>query len=331
MPGKIVYREEALAPAIKDQITHATYDARYQAFNEKFNCLEGPDTGTKILEKLIDLDAVPSFTALQRVKARKLRINIGAMFFGFFRTIGLFRSPNTKKLAAWRNKHKGERCFLIGNGPSLTVDDLDKIAGETSFSCNLIYKIFDTTQWRPTYHCITDGVFTSTVSREIVREITMPFFTNDKAYNQMKKKPKNTTFVWRYLRDPYFVHPNMLAYYVPASATVMTFMIELAMYMGFSEIYLVGVDCSNGFVGNSHFIRDYENPEMLRIEETRRRNLVHGKQLSLEELGEYRQQRSMFAYSQLRKHAEKHGIKIYNATRGGLLEEFERVCLDDIV
>ena len=30
-------------------------------------------------------------------------------------------------------------------------------------------------------------------------------------------------------------------------------------------------------------------------------------------------------------YSKKNGFRIYNATRGGFLEEFERVCLEDII
>ena len=103
------------------------------------------------------------------------------------------------------------------------------------------------------------------------------------------------------------------------------------MYMGFKEIYLIGVDCSNGFVGkDSHFIEDYENDAMMQIEYKRAGRALGNKHLTLEEFGKYRTDRAMFAYAKLRKYADKHGIKIYNATRGGYLEEFERVNLDDL-
>ena len=41
--------------------------------------------------------------------------------------------------------HKGERCFLIGNGPSLRISDLEALQenGEITFGCNLVIKIPD--------------------------------------------------------------------------------------------------------------------------------------------------------------------------------------------
>ena len=40
-----------------------------------------------------------------------------------------------------KNKFKNKRCFIVGNGPSLTVQDLDRLVGEDCFAANLIFKI----------------------------------------------------------------------------------------------------------------------------------------------------------------------------------------------
>ncbi len=42
---------------------------------------------------------------------------------GFFRKHGIVITTNGKKLLSYRDKHQGERCFLIGNSPSLTAED----------------------------------------------------------------------------------------------------------------------------------------------------------------------------------------------------------------
>ena len=55
-----------------------------------------------------------------------------------------------------KNKFKNKRCFIVGNGPSLTVQDLDRLVGEDCFAANLIFKIFDKTKWRPKFYCIQD-------------------------------------------------------------------------------------------------------------------------------------------------------------------------------
>ncbi|MBO7254734.1 MAG: hypothetical protein J6V36_05480, partial [Clostridia bacterium] len=63
-----------------------------------------------------------------------------------------------RKLAKLKDSHKGERCFIIGNGPSLSVNDLNKIYEKNipTFSTNRIFKLFEKTDWRPTYYVSED-------------------------------------------------------------------------------------------------------------------------------------------------------------------------------
>jgi hypothetical protein len=59
-------------------------------------------------------------------------------------------------LKQFKNLHPGERCFIIGNGPSLTPEDLAKLKSEISFGSNKIYLAFDQTEWRPSYYVVED-------------------------------------------------------------------------------------------------------------------------------------------------------------------------------
>jgi hypothetical protein len=59
-----------------------------------------------------------------------------------------------KKLKSFKNIHEGKRCFIIGNGPSLKTEDLEKLKNEYTFAANKIYVVFDETDWCPTYYCI---------------------------------------------------------------------------------------------------------------------------------------------------------------------------------
>ena len=57
------------------------------------------------------------------------------------------------QLAKYKDIHKGKRMFLVGNGPSVRLEDLETLHrhGELSFGVKQVYKIFDKTVWRPTY------------------------------------------------------------------------------------------------------------------------------------------------------------------------------------
>ncbi|MEH7386551.1 hypothetical protein V7147_14250, partial [Bacillus sp. JJ1521] len=72
----------------------------------------------------------------------------------YLRVIGFDRNSQYQKLKKIKNKHMGQRCFIIGTGPSLTIEDLEKLRNEMTFSMNSICLAFDETDWRPTYYGI---------------------------------------------------------------------------------------------------------------------------------------------------------------------------------
>ena len=84
---------------------------------------------------------------------------------------------------------------------------------------------------------------------------------------------------------------------------------QFAIYMGFKEIYLIGLDTNyNNYKNDNHFY--FESPNEKHIP--------------------FFVDVVFNAYQVARHYAERHGIKIYNATRGGKLEVFERVNFDDL-
>ena len=85
-----------------------------------------------------------------------------------------YRLTDGKKLSELKGCHKGQRCFIIGNGPSLKAEDLDKLQNEICFASNMIYKIYDQTSWRPTYYCNSD-------TRILKKMIFDPLFWNSGA------------------------------------------------------------------------------------------------------------------------------------------------------
>ena len=329
LPGRLVQKREELAEAIIDSIAGFEYDEKYKTFNETYNGLDGADCGLRTAKMLIPSDTSTTESQRKSIERRRRFKTARCLAGAFFRETGLWRSENDKAIRALKDSHKGDRCFLIGNGPSLRMSDLEKLQNEYTFVCNKIYKSFEYMNWRPSYYFVSDTVFRNEIG-DICNSFSGTLFSND-SYSGKKYQKYNIVCAHILPSPDYYVHGNMLEYYVPSAATVMTYMIEMAMYMGFQEIYLLGVDNSNGFVGNAgHFLNGYQTPEMKLIEHRRTRNVIDGKHLSFEQLGEYRMSRSNTAYLRLREYADKHGIQVYNATRGGYLEAFERVNFDDL-
>ncbi|MEH6908922.1 hypothetical protein V7008_25105, partial [Neobacillus drentensis] len=99
--------------------------------------------------------------------------------------------------------------------------------------------------------------------------------------------------------------------------------IQMAVYMGIKEIYLLGVD--------HHFSKmENDNGEIV-IDETAKDYFTEKYNSDKDDLYIPNVEISTRAFTAARRYADDHNIKIYNATRGGKLEVFERVDFDNII
>jgi CDP-glycerol glycerophosphotransferase len=336
-PATIVTKEKDLPEAIEKLLSSFVYDEKYQRFNELYNSLDGPNCAENVLDKIIDINIQYTKKQERRKLIKVFLNNAYAVTTGFFRARGIILKKNFRLWSKYKDKYRGERCFLVGNGPSLSSLDLDKLKNEFTFGCNLIYKSFKLTDWRPTFYFFTDHAYIKEASSGFGGNSHIQMFTTINAYRKIKNKSSNFIYTATkvlnksgFEKGRYYVRGDMRAYYVPAIATVMTYMIETAMYMGFSEIYLLGVDCSNTLTEKSHFISEYISSNVVQSATRIAKRFVKGELMDAQGLGDVRSERSQMAYAVIKKYADRNGYKIYNATRGGCLEVFERIDFDSI-
>lgn len=229
-----------------------------------------------------------------------------------FEEITKMRGKDYECLNKYKDIYSGERCILIGNGPSLNEKDLDKIYEYNikSFGCNGIYKIFEKTKWRPDYYVIGDSLVWEREREKLPKECT--YFLR-KWQNWQLVNDLNVQFFYTICEKYNQQYPTFsddITKGVYIGMTVMYNMLQIAVYMGFNEIYLLGVDFSWGEDGkDTHFCKNYMNDELVKY--------------SMRCKEEIR-----YAYISAKNYADTHGIKIYNATRGGYLDVFERVDFD---
>lgn len=249
-----------------------------------------------------------------------------------------------KRNQIFRNVHKEDkRCFIIGNGPSLRLEDLEMLKNEITFACNSIYALYNKTDWRPTYYCAWDPVFCKemmSTEKDFIRitEGAKAIFTSvvGEGYqfrdNEQLKNVYYTNCVTK--EDimtglPFFSTDCSKNVY--ASGTIAYGMLQLAAYMGFEEIYLLGMDCSfshevynNGCVKNKDVLDHMEEIEANEIEFYKWNKVKYGSNIRAD-------MDCIFSgYMKAEEYTSKNGKKIYNATRGGALEIFERVDFDSL-
>ncbi len=231
-----------------------------------------------------------------------------------------------------RDKHKGERCFVIGNGPSLTAEDLELLKGEITFAANRIYTLFDRTDWRPTYYFCVDYMLYGTDYRKVNEiDAELRFVPLERAleagevYSQITYYNRGANCIKIQDGKSFwggFQFSENAEEIVYGGPTVIYDILQFAVYMGFSQIYLLGIDCRYALevledgsvvhlaVGKEYFDNDYSKgflPRPVPIYAFR------------------------LAFQTAKEICESRDITIKNATRGGMLETFERISLDDLI
>ena len=232
-----------------------------------------------------------------------------------------YRNP---KIAELKDRYKGKRCFIVATGPSLTYDDLEKLKrnGEFCISVNTIFKGFDQTDWRPDQYVVVDVDVINHHGNDIRKiDVKQKFIADasiDFDYESLTEEfyiyhSIFTKSVW----ERGFVSDDFSAY-AYNSGSVTTISLQLAMYEGFEEIYLLGCDSSYSKTG----IRHFDEPKQEQTD-------VYG---ATYDIARYKtaSETVINSYQKIKEYADKKGIKIYNATRGGYLEVFERVNFDDL-
>lgn len=232
------------------------------------------------------------------------------------------KKRDTYSIKKFKNKFIGKTCFIIGNGPSMTFRDLDRIneLNVPSFACNKIYLGFDETKWRPTFYFISDNKIIKDVD---ISEVDVPY--KNMFFPRMYKDiVKKGNFYEKLNHD--WLHSDKFskdAYKgIYGRETVVIDMVQFAYYMGFSTVYIIGVDFSYNmqsvdknnltFVsdGGNYFIKGYE------------------KKGEVINLGN--RDSNILGFQAARKAFEDDGRNIFNATRGGKLEVFVRKDLDEV-
>jgi hypothetical protein len=249
--------------------------------------------------------------------------------------------------AKFNNFHKGKRCFVIANGPSLKKQDLSLLKNEITIGTNTIWKHSEMKNWNPTYYCTAHIECISKTQKDLgyagkkeTIEDGMEFFKNVRdilhdsiyfipyyGYDGNKNSeflPEDRTFYIPQFPYPLFEmlpeFPN-LAHGFPNPQDSSQYAIMIAVAMGCSPIYLLGCD-HDWFVNHG--------PEQLFFDKPASENAIY-------DTGRVpMMQTSWFnwllwrSHDALNKMAIKNGVEIFNATGGGILDIYPLKKYEDL-
>lgn len=217
-------------------------------------------------------------------------------------------------IAKIRGICKGERCFLVGTAPSLVHLDLSKLSDEKVFSVNRGYDLSRFGVDRLFGYVISDPAIIGDYSDEIdVSGVPHVFVSSAVPESPIRGAERAIAFdVVKLPRmtDGFFQHDLTKGLY--DAHTVMIHAVQIAAWMGFSEIYVVGVDLSF----DPKNLHCYESTER-ESRDAVRRSMVHAGKMAegFRIAGQALAQR---------------GVRLANAGVGGHLDTIERVSFGSL-
>ena len=229
-----------------------------------------------------------------------------------------WRRESIRKLAALKDSHRGERCFIIGNGPSLRSTDLSKLQGEFTFGFNRIFLAAAELGFAPScLVAINDLVIEQSISE--LQALKMPKFFAWRARKWLQLDA-DTHFIYTSYTGPGFSRD--VTGRVWEGATVTNVALQLAYHMGFSKVILIGVDHNFASQGtpNTTVVSSGADPNHFS-------GAYFGKgfRWQLPDL-----ETSERGYANARHAFESDGRQVVDATIGGKLTIFPRVPYDSL-
>lgn len=233
--------------------------------------------------------------------------------------------PDRSYWRGLKDRYKGQAGFVIGNGPSLKIEDLTEIKkhGFVSIASNKIYLAFDQTDWRPNIYTIADNLVWEKIKDAVHDDIEIVHI----ASTLNKIGANRPVRYWNTLDNNYSGKPSFFASDISkgmnTGATITYENLQIAVYTGLNPIYIIG--CDHFYEGED----SYENGVMIE-QSDKQTHFIKGYRTPGEVVWAAPIKKMNIAYATAKKYADISGLKIYNATRGGHLEEFERVNIDEV-
>ncbi|OZD63382.1 hypothetical protein CH268_09315 [Rhodococcus sp. 06-1460-1B] len=224
---------------------------------------------------------------------------------------------NVQSIRQFKNTHVGERCVIIGNGPSLNNTDMSLLKNETTFGLNRIYLMFEKMGFETTYNVVVNQLVVEQCVPEF-ESLSSPLFTTQPSRRHLRDVGGNIHFMNK-VAGPRF--SKDVSHGLWEGATVTFVAMQLAYYMGFSQVILVGVDHSFTSKGVAHKTVESEGDDPNHFDPN---YFGKGFRWQLPDL-----ERSEVAYILARLNFQLDSRTIVDSTVGGKLDIFPKIPLEE--
>ncbi len=156
-----------------------------------------------------------------------------------------------KKLLELRNAYIGKTCVIVGNGPSLNRTKTSLLHNQYSFGMNRIYLGFDKLGFMPSFYVCVNKLVIEQCWKDI-KNLTMPKFISS-CCGIRSSKECDVVFLktdkFSTTGPSFSLDPTTTIW---EGATVTYVAMQLAHWMGFQKVILIGVDHSFVTQGEPH-------------------------------------------------------------------------------
>ncbi len=228
-----------------------------------------------------------------------------------------WRRESILRLGQWKDRCKGQRAFIIGNGPSLNQTDLSKLKNEFTFGLNRIYLMFPKLGFQTScLVSVNDLVIEQCLSE--ITALTIPTFLSWRSHRFFQPSsvvPMLPTFLYTTYESPKFARDARGRLW--EGATVTNVALQLAYHMGFQQVILIGVDHNFASKGqaNKEAVSTGDDPNHFSAAYFGKGFRWQLPDLDTSEIG----------YGLARRAYEQSGREVLDATVGGKLTIFKKV------
>jgi hypothetical protein len=228
------------------------------------------------------------------------------------------RRDTRRRIRKCHNRYQGQRCVIIGNGPSLQRTDLTRLKNEYTFGLNRIYLNFAEMGFTTSFFVsINDLVIEQTAAE--IEQLKIPKFISWRARRWLRLTD-DLYFLYTTYTGKKFARDARGRLWEGATVTYVA--LQLAYYFGFSTVVLVGVDHSFSAKGqpNETVVSQGDDPDHFNP-----KYFGKGFRWQLPDLDT-----SVVGYRMARQVFEADGRQVLDATIGGKLTVFPKVDYSEL-
>ena len=228
------------------------------------------------------------------------------------------RRASIGQLATLKDAHRGQRGFIIGNGPSLKKTDLSRLRDEYTFGMNRFYMLFPELGFTTSYFLSVNSLVIEQCAEDI-RALPMPKFISWRS-RELIQPTADLIHLHTTYTGPKFASDARGRLWEGATVTYVA--LQLAFHMGFDQVILIGVDHSFVSKGkpNTTVVSKGDDPNHFHAG-----YFGKGFRWQLPDLDT-----SERAYHMARQAYEEAGRHVLDATIGGRLTVFPKVDYSSI-